>query len=200
MPSLTYILICLAAAGLVAWIGSRPRLQKVSEDLNKAALASVETMTDQKPEPRIGGPGQLLEFRGRRTFRLVFKLRALATVMIAIILLVFRADVATAGPETILPPYANIAFHAACGVALYYLAFTWCYRLTLKDSVLWVPTAACGRRSYDLNHLEFFEETGPYTVSLYFKDGSYADIMRAVQDRKYFLTVLGIYGDRVTKA
>ena len=200
MSWVVYLLLCLSLGVVLISVGTRPRLWTVSEKLNRAALSSAQTAVEEHSNARIGGRGQILVFRGRRSFRLIFRLRALATALIAIILLVLRADTAAAGPDVVVPAYAGFAFHAACGFALYYLAFTWSYRLTLRDSVLWVPTATCGWRSYDLNNLEFFEDSGPYTISLYFRDGSYTDIMKAVRDRGYLMTVLGLYGDRVTPA
>lgn len=193
MSGLESLLIYLAIAAVIVGIGRPKGMGRYRRGLNKLANSKVENLAAAKVIASVGDSKRVDTFVGRRVHRLTVGTKLLSTFLASALVVLIYKDVDAAQPLIAPAGHGETVFLSSLGIVGYYLAYIWSYKVVIQDFELRVPTYFFSSRPYDLRQLEWFEDDGAYTLSLWFEDGGKASIMKYVEGRATLLKELSSY-------
>jgi len=175
-PLFLYLLVCLPLALLLRHPAARWLRQSLDRrgpsGLDDWAVHRMARMGEEEPSE-----GAL----GREVFAATIGLRAVVTALVGLLLAILSPWPVLSDGLPLTGSDGRIGYALLCVIAGCYLYWLHSYRLELRGHWLLYRDMGFRQRNLDLRQLEHVEDSGAYTLRLYFHDGSQAEVLQRVR-------------------
>jgi len=160
--NLFQLILLLAIAAVVSWLNNRFGTKKTRGLIDTAANSNAGHLDAMVKIADRGTSKSARQSLDRTVYPATLGLRLIGSTIIAGLLIFLWRN-----PYFFVSSDYDLTFYvAACGLALWYIAYLWHYEVSVEGTEISVPTYWFKPRIYDLNDLIDVEDDGAYAHRL----------------------------------